>query len=276
MVADRFHTPKPHYLISSPRNARVRAVAELRKRRAREAQGRFVGEGGWVLRMALDAGVTPLEVLFAPELLSPREIRLIGMARGKGATLVQVSEPALRRVSFRDDPEGILTVFSAMPTGLDRILVKEPPLILIVETIEKPGNLGSMLRTACAAGVDAVVVCDPQTDVFGPGVVRASLGTLFSMPMAVCESPRAIEWLRSMGVSIVAATPRGEKDLWNTDLRGGLAIAIGNEHRGLSSLWMEASDLAVRIPMTEAINSLNATMAAGVLLYEAVRQRRGS
>lgn len=273
-MANRHFILEPDHRITSSRNPRVRAVVALRKRRGREAYGRFVGEGPWVLRMALDAGVVPIEVFFNCDYLSVRDLPLLEQARRFGARLVQVSEAALRRMSYRDDPEGVLAIFSAWSTDLDRLSVGQDPLILVVETIEKPGNLGSMVRTACAAGADAVIVCDPQTDPFGPGVVRASLGTLFAVPVAVETGSVALSWLRSHGLSVIAATPQGRSQLWEADLVGSVAIAIGNEHRGLSSLWMSAADQSVRIPMIGPINSLNATMAGGILLYEALRQRQ--
>jgi TrmH family RNA methyltransferase len=260
-------------VITSPRNPRVRSVVALRKKRRRVASELFLAEGAWPLRMAMAAGITPVTVYYCREILAPGESHLISEAEHAGAEVIEVGLEAMERMSYRDGPDGILATFRSWRATLSRIHVKPRPLVLVVETIEKPGNLGSMVRTACAANADAVIVCDPQTDPFGPGVVRASLGTIFTTPIAVCTSHEALAWLRKMDIAIVAATPQGNRLLWDTPMQRATAIAIGNEHRGLSTLWMEAANEQVKIPMLGAINSLNATMAAGILLYEAINQR---
>jgi RNA methyltransferase, TrmH family len=145
---------------------------------------------------------------------------------------------------------------------------------LVAEAIEKPGNLGTMLRTADAVGCDAVIVADPTTDAFNPNVVRASTGTLFTVPLAVSSTPELLTWLRGRSVAVAATTPDTDVLLWDADLTGPVAVVVGAEQYGLSPAWLEQADLRIRIPMAGRADSLNAAMASGIVLYEAIRQRR--
>ncbi|MEX1043442.1 MAG: RNA methyltransferase, partial [Acidimicrobiia bacterium] len=191
-----------------------------------------------------------------------------------GTEIVELAEGPFRKVSYRDRPEGLLAVAPQFDTALAGLPVDATPLLLVAESIEKPGNLGTMLRTADAVGADAVIVADATTDPFNPNVVRASTGTLFTVPLAVASTEDTIEWLRGNKVSIVATTPDTSTEVWNADLTGAVAVVIGAEQYGLSDAWMEAADIRIRIPMAGMADSLNAAMAAGVVLFEAVRQRR--
>jgi RNA methyltransferase, TrmH family len=157
--------------------------------------------------------------------------------------------------------------------ALADIALPVAPLILVVEAIEKPGNLGTILRSADAAGCDAVIVCDPVTDLFNPNVVRASTGVLFSVPCVVEESPKVLEWLRGRAIRSVATTPAAKDVYSDSDLRGPLAVVMGSEQFGISEFWLTNADLPVRIPMAGQADSLNVAMAALITLFEAVRQR---
>ena len=158
--------------------------------------------------------------------------------------------------------------------SLADLALKDNPLLIVAEAIEKPGNLGSILRSADAAGVDAVIVCDRCTDINNPNVVRASVGTLFSLPVVEATTDDAVAWLRERHIRILAATPHAEKDYTDVDLKQGIAIVVGTEQHGLSNRWMDGADLRVRIPMLGQADSLNVANATTILLYEAVRQRR--
>ncbi len=184
-----------------------------------------------------------------------------------------MAEAPFRKASYRDRPEGLLAVARQFPTGLDRLDLGPAPLLLVVEGIEKPGNLGTMMRTAEAAGAAALIVCDPTTDPFNPNVVRASLGTLFSLPLAVADTPDAIAWLHGRGIRTVATTPAATKPHWEADLAGAVAVVVGSEQYGLSAAWLQGATEQVLIPMPGTVDSLNAAMAAGIVLFEAVRQR---
>lgn len=261
----------PDDTIDSPRNARVLDVLRLHKRRERERRGLLVAEGVWALRTALDGGAVVEDVYACREIFD--DPALLGLARARGARVTQLSERALVRLSGRDGPEGIVSVVRTPSSRLPDVCPGSVPLVCVAQSIEKPGNLGAIVRTACAANADLLVVCDPQTDVFSPAAVRASLGAVFLVPIAITSSERLVRWLRSQDIAIYAATPQGAEEPWATDLARPSAIVIGNEHRGVSDLWLERTDGRIRIPMLGPMNSLNATTAAGVMLFEAVRQR---
>lgn len=260
--------------IDSVSNPRIKALVRLRERRHRDQSSTFLIEGYRELTRAVDAGVD-LETLFVCESLfiGGNEAGLLERVLNAGSEIVTVSEPAFRRSSYRDRPEGLLAVARQFHTEIERIALTGSPLILVVEAIEKPGNLGTMLRTADAADVSGVIVCDPTTDPYNPNVVRASLGTLFTVPLAITSTATAVSTLRAAGVTTVATTPDADALLWDIDLRGPLALVIGSEQYGLSQDWLATSTHRARLPMAGSADSLNAAMAAGISLFEAVRQR---
>jgi TrmH family RNA methyltransferase len=255
--------------ITSTANRRVKDVVRLRNRRAREETGLFIVEGYREIRRALDHGIVMRELWVCPELfLGQNEPTLIERA---GAEIVEAAVEPFRKIAYRDRPEGLLAVCERFDTSLERLTVGPRPLLLVVEAIEKPGNLGTMIRTATAAAADAVIVADQTTDVFNPNVVRSSIGTLFAIPVVVCSTTEAIAWLRSNDVAIAAATPEGDTDLWDAALE---AVVVGAEQYGLSDEMLAAADTKVRIPMPgKEIDSLNAAASASILLFEGVRQR---
>ncbi len=258
--------------ITSTANPKVKDVVRLRNRRQRRESGLFLVEGFREIRRALDAKIAMTELWFCPPLfLGEHERELLDRADGE---LIEAAEDPFRRMAYRDRPEGLLAVCRQFDTSLERIVLGERPLVLVVESIEKPGNLGTMIRTATAAAADAVIVADPTTDVFNPNVVRSSIGTLFAMPIAVCDSGEAITFLHERKIAICAATPSGSEALWDAPLDGNVAIVVGAEQYGLSDAWLEAADHQVVIPMPGAdVDSLNAAQSASILLFEAVRQR---
>lgn len=260
--------------ITSPQNPRVKELVRLRDRRHRDRSGSFLIEGYRELSRAVEAGVTLHTLFLCPELfLGGNEPDLATRAAAAGAEVVELSEAAFRKVSYRDRPEGLLAVAKQFDSGLGRLALGAKPLLLVVESIEKPGNLGTMLRTADAAGVTGVVVADPTTDPFNPNVVRASLGTLFTVPLAVASTPETLRWLGTAGVEVVATTPDADLLLWQAKLTGSAAVVVGSEQYGLSEHWLGAAHTRVRIPMAGSADSLNAAVAAAVVLFEAVRQR---
>lgn len=262
-------------IITSLQNDRVKDLVRLRERRHRDRTGQFVVEGYREIRRAVDAGLELTTLYTCPPLfLGPNEDSLIADLEAAGIEVVEFAEEAFRKVSYRDRPEGLLVVAPQFDTGLARLEIGAAPLLLVAESIEKPGNLGTMLRTADAVGADAVIVADATTDPFNPNVVRASTGTLFTVPLAVASTDQTLAWLVDRGVAILATTPDTETDLWDADLRGSVAVVVGAEQYGLSEVWLGSADVRVRIPMAGMADSLNAAMAAGVVLYEAVRQRR--
>jgi RNA methyltransferase, TrmH family len=244
--------------IDSPANPTIRSLARLLDRRHRSREGRFIVEGRREAAMALAAGLDVEMALVVPEL---------GAEPPPGVETVILSPRAFAKVSVRRHPDGLALVATAFPTGLER--VEDHSLILVAEGMEKPGNIGAIMRTADAAGA-AVVVASAVADVFNPGVIRASQGAIFTVPVAVADST-AVRARLEERVGIVVSSPQAADALWAADLRGPSALVVGAEHDGVSTRWEGLP--TVRIPMVGAADSLNASVAAAVLLFEAVRQR---
>ena len=260
--------------ILSTTNTRIKSLVRLRTRRERDTTGSFIIEGYRELRRAVGAGLEFESVYFCPDLfIGGNEQELVEACRRAGARAFEVAEAPFRKASYRDRPEGLLGVARQFATGLDRLPLEGNPLLLVAESIEKPGNLGTMLRTAEGAALSGVVVADPTTDPFNPNVVRASIGTVFDVPLAVTDSTTAIDRLRGAGVRIVATTPDATLPHYEADLTGPVALVIGSEQYGLSDEWLQRSDVEVRIPMPGSVDSLNAAMSAGIVIFEALRQR---
>jgi TrmH family RNA methyltransferase len=269
----------------------------------------FLIEGYREVKRALAAGVKPVELYCGADwFLGVNEPALIEEAQRSGAPVFDLSKEAFAKVSYRDRPDGLLAVArqwkrtlpdldqvvaglgeagwpaSARSTGSGQAIPasgpvapspvrRRDPFLLVIEAIEKPGNLGTILRSADAAGIGAVMVCDPVTDLFNPNVVRSSTGVLFSMPVVVAGSPEVRAWLGDRRIRTVATTPAAQALYTDSDLRGPLAIIMGSEQYGLSEFWLQESDLLVRIPMAGQADSLNVAMATVITLFEAVRQR---
>lgn len=261
-------------MITSMQNPRIKDLVRLRERRHRDRTKRFLVEGYREVLRALDAGVGITAVYSCPDLhLGANEPELLDRAVAAGAEVVLVAEAPFRKVAYRDRPEGILAEARQFDVTLEHLDLGGTPLVLVVESIEKPGNLGTMLRTADAAGCRAVVVADPTTDPFNPNVVRASIGTLFTVPLAIGPTTRILEVLTGAGIRTVATTPDAPTSLYEVDLTGPVAVVVGSEQYGLTSEWLEGADVRARIPMAGEADSLNAALASGIALFEAVRQR---
>ncbi|OAM88677.1 RNA methyltransferase [Termitidicoccus mucosus] len=267
--------------ITSLQNPRVKQLVKLRDRRPRDEAGVFLVEGYRQIRRALEKDIALSELYFSPDwFLGENEPALIERAAAAGAALFELSKDAFAKVAYRERPDGLLATapqwrrsLADLAARLDAPAGGRAPFLLVVEAIEKPGNLGTILRSADAAGADAVIVCDPVTDIFNPNVVRSSTGVLFSVPVVVEESSPVRAWLRGRGIRAVATTPSADALYTDTDLRGPLAIVMGSEQYGLSDFWLRESDARVRIPMAGQADSLNVAMATIITLFEAVRQR---
>lgn len=262
--------------ITSLQNPRIKQLVKLRDRRDRDEAGLFLIEGYREIRRALEKGIRPRELYFSPDwFLGENEPALIEQAKQAGSQLFELSKDAFAKVAYRERPDGLLAVAPQWKHALADLKLGARPFLLVVEAIEKPGNLGTILRSADAAGCDAVIVCDAVTDIFNPNVVRASTGVLFSVPIVVADSASVHAWLRKKGVRIVATTPDTPDIYTKADLRGPLAIIMGSEQYGLSDFWLKESHQLVRIPMAGQADSLNVAMATIITLFEAVRQRNG-
>ena len=262
--------------ITSLQNPRIKQLVKLRDRRDRDEAGLFLVEGYREVRRALEKSVHLKELYFCPEwFLGENEPALLEQAKQAGAQLFELSKEAFAKCSYRDRPDGLLAVAPQWKQALADLKLSPHPFLLVVESIEKPGNLGTILRSADAAGVDGVIVCDAVTDVFNPNVVRSSTGVLFSVPVVVADSVAVHAFLREKGIRMVATTPDTPNVYTKIDLCGPLAIIMGSEQYGLSEFWLKESDLLVRIPMAGQADSLNVAMATIITLFEAVRQRTG-
>lgn len=266
-------------LLTSLQNPRVKEIVHLRDRRPRDASGQFLIEGYRELLRATDAHHPILDVFFCRELfLGTNEDALISRLQAHGARLFNCTKDVFQKISYRDRPDGLVAIATQKHLGLndlEQLLKGNPnPFLVIAEAIEKPGNLGTILRSSDAVGLDALVVCDQCTDIHNPNVVRASVGTLFTVPVIETKGPETLQWLKKNKIAILAATPSAEKEFTVVDMTGPLAIVVGTEQFGLSDGWMSQADVQVRIPMNGVADSLNVAMATTLLLYEALRQRK--
>lgn len=191
----------------------------------------------------------------------------------KARQIVNVPAELYDKIAYRGGTEGIIAEVKAKVRTLDSLELPENPLIVILESVEKPGNLGAVLRSADAAGADAVLICDPLTDLFNPNLIRASIGAVFTVQTVCCTSAEAISWLKANGIKLYTAQLQDSSWYYDTDMKGATAIAIGTEATGLTDAWREAADAHIKIPMLGELDSLNASVSAAILLFEAVRQR---
>lgn len=271
---------KDYPVLTSAQNPRIKQIVHLRERKERDLSQLFLIEGYRELLRAVDKKQKIEALFFCPELfLGENEPALIQRISQQGAQVYQCPEQLFRKFSYRDRPDGLVAVapqFHHQLDDLKRTLTSaDPALLVVAEAIEKPGNLGTILRSSDAVGVDGVIVCDRCTDIFNPNVVRASVGTLFTLPVLETEGEETLAWLKDNRISILAATPSAALEYTKVDMTKPLAIAVGTEQLGLSERWMKNADLQVRIPMHGVADSLNVAMATTLLLYEAVRQRKG-
>jgi TrmH family RNA methyltransferase len=261
--------------ITSAANPRVKALLALRRRRTRDTERVTLLEGLAETELALRAGATPRELYLCEDLMAaPGDAAALAeRVRAGGGNVVRLSRPVFEKVAYREGPDGVLAVAPAPGCDLGDLTLPTNPLLLLSQGVEKPGNLGAMLRTADAAGVAAVVAADPVTDWGNPNVVRASKGTVYALPVVATDTGTAFGWLAERGVAVVATTP--DTGLLHTDVdyTGPVAVAVGAEKTGLTGEALAAATYRVRIPMAGRADSLNVATSAAIVLYEAVRQR---
>ena len=256
--------------ITSVQNERVKRIIKLqRKASARREEGLTVIEGVREVTRAIENGWHPVELWFCPE-LGNNQPRMNANER----EWIECSKAVFEKISYREGPDGVLAVGPLVGKTLAELKLSKNPLMLVAEGLEKPGNLGALLRTADGAGADAVIVCDSATDLNNPNVIRASIGTLFYLPVAEASSEETIAFLKKLGVKIISAVPDAKTVYTDIDLAGPVAIVVGAEDTGLSDAWKKTADLNVKIPMLGKNDSLNVSVSAAILLYEAVRQRK--
>ncbi|MBR1569359.1 MAG: RNA methyltransferase [Bacteroidales bacterium] len=261
--------------ITSAQNPKFRNLLLLQeKSKVRREQGLFVVEGRRELEHCLEAGFTVRTVFVCPEIagLAGKDL---ATAAGR-PSVFEIPENLYRKAAYRESTEGIIAEVEYRTLGLGDLPLKKNPLIVVLESVEKPGNLGAVLRSADAAGADAVIFCDPLTDLYNPNLIRASIGAVFTVPTVLASTRDTIAWLKEQGIRILTAQLQDSSLYYDTDMREGTAIVMGTESVGLSPAWREAADAHIRIPMLGNLDSLNVSVSAAILLFEAVRQRQGA
>ena len=292
-------------IITSAQNPKIKNLLLLQeKSKARREQGLFVVEGRRELEHCLRAGFIIRTLFVCPEItgasaLDSAEIYFSGRCpknqisapsflrhpthaeapchseRSEESPLViEIPEQLYRKVAYRESTEGILAEVEYKSLTLEDLELPENPLVMVLEAVEKPGNLGAVLRSADAAGADAVIICDPLTDLYNPNLIRASIGAVFTVPTVACTSADAIAFLQKRGIQILTAQLQDSSLYYDVDMRRGTALVMGTEATGLTGQWREAASAHIRIPMLGRLDSLNVSVSAAILLFEAVRQRQ--
>jgi TrmH family RNA methyltransferase len=261
-------------ILTSLANPRIKAALGLRERRDRDRTGRTLVDGAREVRRAIDAGAVVEEAFICEPLLGGADARVaLDLLRTSPTTIESVSETVFARLAFGDRAEGIVAVVRIPSLDLARLVLPAEPLVIVIEGVEKPGNVGAVLRSVDGAGADALVAADARTDLFNPNAIRASAGTIFGVPLAAASTTEVLPWLREQGLRIVTALVGAERVYTDADLTGPLAIVLGAEAGGLSTAWAGPGFEAVRLPMLGVADSLNISVSAAILLYESRRQR---
>ena len=275
--------------ITSVHNPKIKALLELQeKSRVRRSSGLFVVEGRREINHCLEGGYAIDSFFVCPEIFdngAGEEDTLhrieSWLPAGEKAGIYFVNSNVYDRIAYRGGTEGIIAevrsrsnTLASLEGHLSSCGKSSAPLVIVLESVEKPGNLGAVLRSADAAGADAVIVCDPLTDIFNPNLIRSSIGAVFTVPVIACTSAEAIEWLKSNGFSILTAQLQDSDLYYESDMKGATAIVMGTESTGLSDAWRQAATSHIRIPMLGRLDSLNVSVSAAILLFEAIRQRQ--
>lgn len=253
--------------ITSVTNQKIKYLVRLRDAKQRKHDGVTIVEGQRELSRAMDANIQFESIYF-----SGNEYREI-IEQNVKADIYEVLEEVFAKVAYGNHHKGILGICQTPSVNLSDLPKKKHPLYVVIEQVEKPGNIGAILRTCDGAHVDAVIVTDPKTDLFNPNVIRASLGTIFSVPVVVADNDLVLNFLRERKVQIMASSPDAKESYFNINLTEGIAIMMGSEDKGLTQFWLDMADVKVKIPMLGKADSLNVSTSTAVLVYEAVRQR---
>ena len=257
-------------LITSTKNERIKALQKLDKSSERKKEEVFIVEGRREIERALANDFIFKEVFYCPSLVAEQEVAKLFNAN---VPKTAISHHVFEAVAYRENRDGIVALARPKFYTLDNLPLGKHPLLVVLEAVEKPGNLGAILRTADAASADAVIVCDPKTDIYNPNVIRSSVGCVFSKPVVCCQSHEAIEFFKQQGILTLATTPAATALYFNQNLQQPLAIVMGTEANGLSDVWLQNTDMKVKVPMLGIADSLNVSACLAAVVYEAVRQR---
>lgn len=258
--------------ITSAQNPKIQNLLVLQeKSKERKRQGLFVVEGRRELLHCIEAGYEPYSVFICSDIISESDLDTFA---GKcPCSFFDLPRHLYDKVAYRGGTEGIIAELHCKRRDLKDLKLKDNPLIVILESVEKPGNLGAVLRSADASGADAVIVCDPLTDLYNPNLIRSSIGGIFTVQTAAASSEETIKWLKDNNIKIYTAQLQDSHWYYDTDMKGGTAIVMGTEATGLTDIWREAADAHIKIPMLGKLDSLNVSVSAAILLFEAVKQR---
>jgi len=259
--------------INSPANQRIKDIAKLVKDgRDRQRAGIIVVDGQREIEEAIRLSWEIEEFFYCPDFNKNEEI--ISIIKSNSKRNFQVSKKVFEKISYKKNPDGCLAVLKSKFFKLEDIKLKKNPLILILESVEKPGNLGAIIRTAYVAGVDLLILNDQKTDIYSPNVIRSSTGFIFSMPLVLSSVSETFSWLKKNNLDIFITTLKGSKSHFEVDFTGPSAIVFGTESFGISDSWQKNKVKNIRIPMIEGVDSLNVSVSAGIIVYEALRQRK--
>ena len=261
-------------IITSVQNARIKHVVALQQKSAqRRKEGLFVVEGRRELMHCLEAGYEIAECFVLDKLADLADLADLAPLGSLESLVSLVSPQVYEKMAYRGSTEGVMAVVREKSRSLEDLQLGAAPLIMVLERVEKPGNLGAVLRSADAAKADAVIICDPLTDLYNPNLIRSSIGAIFSVPCVACSSEACITFLKAHGIQILTAQLQDSSLYYDTDMLRGTAIVMGTESTGLTEVWRQAADAHIRIPMLGQLDSLNVSVSAAILLFEAVRQR---
>lgn len=261
-------------LLSSAQNPKIKKLLALQQKSSeRRKNGLFVIEGLRELEHCIEGGFDIDSVFVCPSIMGLSEGDELPLALQGGVRIFEVTADIYSKIAYRGSTEGIIAEVKTKSLTLKDIPKKDAPLYVVLESVEKPGNLGAILRSADASGVDAVIVCDPLTDLFNPNLIRSSIGGIFTVPCVACSSEECIEFFKTNGVKILTAQLQDSEQYYDTDMTCATAIVMGTEATGLTDIWRKAADAHIRIPMLGKLDSLNVSVSAAILMYEAVRQR---
>lgn len=257
--------------ITSAQNPKIKMLLELQaKSKARKQSGLFVVEGVREIEHCVCCGYEIHTLFVCPEICGTSAVENLAQS----PQIIEVSQQIYDKLAYRGGTEGMIAEVRAKAHSLEQLKLKENPVVMVLESVEKPGNLGAVLRSADAAGADAVIICDPLTDLYNPNLIRASIGAIFTVPVAACSSEEAIRFLKDRNFKILTAQLQDSHLYYDTDMTGPTAIVMGTESTGLSDLWRKAASAHIRIPMLGRLDSLNVSVSAAILLFEAIRQRQ--
>jgi len=264
-------------VITSTRNLRIRALVRLRAHHGGARQGEIVIDGCRELRRAVESGVEIHEAFWcASSVHGDEEKLLLELLEQQSAPLTKVSESVFGKIAYGERRDGLVAIGARPRRELHSLRLSACPLLGMIEGVEKPGNLGAVLRSADGAGVEAILAVDPITDVYGPNVIRSSLGCVFGVPVVETSAMRAVEWLTARGITVVAADPSAARAYTELDLTSPVAFVFGNEAKGLTEIWKRPDVLRASVPMRGHADSLNVSITAALFYYEALRQRRAA